>query len=191
MSARGNWRPDPPSPRLRRGKQSSPRDESVQMADGPLQDQCPMIRTEGSLTKAPTVVNRPVESISRRSMFRIGETVVVPTGCNRTRCGISEPVTKTVTSFGCSRRTVTSLTGLPASRVPPNIVTATRIIKLGDNIVFTSNTTSTIALCKFSSRPFSILSAAPDRGAKAPPTFHPPARKGARGMSHCPSGDSF
>jgi hypothetical protein len=76
-------------------------------------------------------------------MIRTGETVAVPTGCNRTRCGISEPVTKTVTSFGCLWRTVISLTGtgLPASRVPPNIVTATRIIALGDNIVFMSDIT--------------------------------------------------
>ena len=142
------------------------------------QGQRPIIRTDGSLTKAPTVVNRPVESISARSMIRTGEVVVVAMGCSRTRCGMSEPVTKTVTSFGCSRRTETSLTGtgLPASTVPPNIVTATRIIKLGDNIVFTTNTTSTMTLCKFLNRRFSILAAAPDRGAKAPPTFHTSAR---------------
>jgi hypothetical protein len=132
------------------------------------------MRSEGSLTKAPTVVNRPVPSISRRSMIRTGEVVVVPTGWRRRRCGMSEPVTKTVTSFGCSRRTVISLTGLPPSSVPPNVVMARRTIALGDNFVFTSNTTPAIVLCKFSSRPSSIRSAAPDRGAKAPRAFHPP-----------------
>ena len=53
------------------------------------------MRTDGSLIKAPGVVCRPVQSISWRSMIRIGETVVVPIGCSLTRCGISEPVMKT------------------------------------------------------------------------------------------------
>src|SRR5207249_622531 len=35
---------------------------------------------------------------SWRSIIRSGETVVVPIGCSLIRCGISEPVTKTVRS---------------------------------------------------------------------------------------------
>jgi hypothetical protein len=42
-----------------------------------MEDQCPITRTDGSLIKAPGVVSRPVPSISRRSMIRTGETVVV------------------------------------------------------------------------------------------------------------------
>src|SRR5206468_348657 len=73
--------------------------------------QCPMIRTEGSFTKAPAVVPRPVASISQRSIMRRGETVFVPTRCTLMRCGMSEPVTKTVCSTTCSFRSGLPLTG--------------------------------------------------------------------------------
>jgi len=73
--------------------------------------QCPMIRTEGSFTKAPAVVPRPVASISQRSIMRRGETVFVPARCTLMRCGMSEPVTKTVCSTTCSFRSGLPLTG--------------------------------------------------------------------------------
>jgi hypothetical protein len=108
----------------------------------------PIIRTEGSFTKMPTVVRRPLLSISRRSIYRSGEAVAVPTGSNRTRCGISEPVTKTVTSCAWTRRSGSWITGSSASSVPANTVTATTINALG-SIVFTTYTTPAMLACKF------------------------------------------
>ena len=77
--------------------------------------QWPMMRTEGSFTKAPGVVPRPVLSISQRGMTRMGETVFVPTRCTLMRCGMSEPVTKTVCSVTFSFRSWLPLTGVSAS----------------------------------------------------------------------------
>jgi len=74
-----------------------------------------MMRTEGSFTKAPAVVPRPVASISQRGMTRIGETVVVPTRYTLMRCGMSEPVTKTVCSVTFSFRFWLVLTGVSAN----------------------------------------------------------------------------
>ena len=74
-----------------------------------------MMRTEGSFTKAPGVVPRPVLSISQRGMTRMGETVFVPTRCTLMRCGMSEPVTKTVCSVTFSFRSWLPLTGVSAS----------------------------------------------------------------------------
>ena len=74
-----------------------------------------MMRTEGSFTKAPAVVPRPVASISQRSITRMGETVFVPTRCTLMRCGMSEPVTKTVCSVTFSFRSWLPLTGVSAS----------------------------------------------------------------------------
>ena len=74
-----------------------------------------MMRTEGSFTKAPAVVPRPVASISQRSITRMGETVFVPTRCTLMRCGMSEPVTKTVCSVTFSLRSWLPLTGVSAS----------------------------------------------------------------------------
>lgn len=74
-----------------------------------------MMRTEGSFTKAPAVVPRPVASISQRSIMRRGETVFVPTRCTLMRCGMSEPVTKTVCSVNFSLRSGLTLTGGSAS----------------------------------------------------------------------------
>ena len=74
-----------------------------------------MMRTEGSFTKAPAVVPRPVASISQRSITRRGETVFVPTRCTLIRCGMSEPVTKTVCSVTFSFRSWLPLTGVSAS----------------------------------------------------------------------------
>ena len=76
-----------------------------------------MMRTEGSFTKAPGVVPRPVLSISQRGMTRMGETVFVPTRCTLIRCGMSEPVTKTVCSVTFSFRSwlPLPLTGVSAS----------------------------------------------------------------------------
>ena len=73
-----------------------------------------MMRTEGSFTKAPAVVPRPVASISQRSITRRGETVFVPTRCTLIRCGMSEPVTKTVFSVTFSFRSWLPLTGVSA-----------------------------------------------------------------------------
>src|SRR6266446_938004 len=88
-----------------------------------------MMRTEGSFTKAPAVVPRPVASISARSIMRMGETVFVPTRCTLMRCGISEPVTKTVCSVTFSFRSWLPLTGVSASEAPVAIraVTAAAI----------------------------------------------------------------
>ena len=77
--------------------------------------QWPMMRTEGSFTKAPGVVPRPVLSISQRGMTRMGETVFVPTRCTLMRCGMSEPVTKTVCSVTFSFPFWLPLTGVSAS----------------------------------------------------------------------------
>lgn len=74
-----------------------------------------MMRTEGSFTKAPAVVPRPVASISARSIMRRGETVFVPTRRTLMRCGMSEPVTKTVCSVTFSFRSWLPLTGVSAS----------------------------------------------------------------------------
>ena len=83
---------------------------------GCLGAQWPMMRTEGSFTKAPAVVPRPVASISARSIMRMGETVFVPTRCTLMRCGMSEPVTKTVCSVTFSFRSGLPLTGASASK---------------------------------------------------------------------------
>jgi hypothetical protein len=84
-----------------------------------------MMRTEGSFTKAPGVVPRPVASISQRSIMRMGETVFVPTRCTLMRCGMSEPVTKTVCSVNFSFRCGLSVTGVSASEAPVAIRTET------------------------------------------------------------------
>jgi hypothetical protein len=107
----------------------------------PLGDQCPIIRTEGSLTKAPGVVNRPVPSISWRSMIRIGETVFVVSGCSLIRCGISEPVMKIArSSTFCFRSEVWLVVG-SASAVPASMLAATRVATLEDIRTFTNKTT--------------------------------------------------
>ena len=84
-----------------------------------------MMRTEGSFTKAPAVVPRPVASISQRSIMRRGETVFVPTRCTLIRCGMSEPVTKTVCSVTFSFRSWLPLTGVSASEALAAIRTVT------------------------------------------------------------------
>src|SRR4051812_10344848 len=95
------------------------------------------MRTDGSLIKAPGVVGRPVQSISRRSMTRTGETAVVPIGCTLTRCGMSEPVMKTARSSTFWLYFEVCLTFGSASKVPANTLVATRIVTLGDINVFT------------------------------------------------------
>jgi hypothetical protein len=85
-----------------------------------------MMRTEGSFTKAPAVVPRPVASISARSIMRMGETVFVPTRCTLMRCGISEPVTKTVFSVNFAFRSWLPLTGVSASEALAAIRTETQ-----------------------------------------------------------------
>jgi len=87
--------------------------------------QWPMMRTEGSFTKAPGVVPRPVLSISQRGMTRMGETVFVPTRCTLMRCGMSEPVTKTVCSVTFSFPSWLPLTGVSASEALVAIRTVT------------------------------------------------------------------
>ncbi len=99
------------------------------------------MRTDGSLIKAPGVVCRPVQSISWRSIIRIGETVLVPIGSSLTRCGISEPVTKTVrASTFCSRFRAWLGVG-SASTVPAKVLAAMKIVALEDISVFTNQPT--------------------------------------------------
>jgi hypothetical protein len=107
-----------------------------------LQYQWPIIRTEGSAIKTPRVVRRPVASISRRSMIRIGETVVVPIRFSLIRCGISEPVTKTASPYSCFGRPAASSTVLPASAVPANRLVAMRPARRGGSSVLTSHITT-------------------------------------------------
>ena len=99
------------------------------------------MRTDGSLIKTPGVVCRPVQSISWRSMNRIGETVVVPIGCSLTRCGISEPVMKIArSSTFCLRSEVWLVVG-SASAVPASMLAATRVTTFEDIRTFTNKTT--------------------------------------------------
>src|SRR4029077_560770 len=99
------------------------------------------MRTDGSLTKAPGVVCRPVQSISWRSIIRIGETVVVPIGCSLTRCGISEPVMKIArSSTFCLRSEVWLVVG-SASAVPASMLAATRVTTCEDIRTFINKTT--------------------------------------------------
>jgi len=101
----------------------------------------PITCSEGSLTKTPGVVRRPVWSISRRSMNRIGETVVVPIGCSLTRCGISEPVMKIArSSTFCFRSEVWLVVG-SASAVPASMLAATKVPTFEDIRTFTNKTT--------------------------------------------------
>ena len=120
-----------------------------------------MMRTEGSFTKAPGVVPRPVLSISQRGMTRMGETVFVPTRCTLIRCGISEPVTKTVCSVTFSFRCGLSLTGASASKalVAISVVTPAAIT------VFTPQNTPASSRCKSSNK------AEPNARRSDPPTF--------------------
>jgi len=105
-----------------------------------------MMRTEGSFTKAPGVVPRPVLSISQRGMTRMGETVFVPTRCTLMRCGMSEPVTKTVCSVTFSFRSGLPLTGASASKalVAISVVTPAVITH------FTPQNTPASSRCKSS-----------------------------------------
>ena len=110
--------------------------------------QWPMMRTEGSFTKAPGVVPRPVLSISQRGMTRMGETVFVPTRCTLMRCGMSEPVTKTVCSVTFSFRSGVALTGASASKalVAISVVTPAAIT------LFTPQNTPASSRCKSSNK---------------------------------------
>jgi hypothetical protein len=110
--------------------------------------QWPMMRTEGSFTKAPAVVPRPVASISQRSIMRMGETVVVPTRRTLMRCGISEPVTKTVCSVTFSFRSVLPLTGVSASEA----LAAIRIVTPAASTLFTTQNTPAGWRCKSSKK---------------------------------------
>src|SRR6266513_1260798 len=96
-----------------------------------------MMRTEGSFTKAPAVVPRPVASISQRSMTRMGETVFVPTRRTLMRCGMSEPVTKTVCSITFSFCSGLTLTGVSASAA----LVATRTVTPAAITLFTTQNT--------------------------------------------------
>ena len=58
-------------------------------------------------------------------MTRTGETVVVPTRRTLMRCGMSEPVTKTVCSVTFSFRCGLALTGVSASEALAAIITVT------------------------------------------------------------------
>jgi len=99
------------------------------------------MRTDGSLINAPGVVGRAAQSISWRSMIRTGETVFVPIGSSSTRCGMSDPVTKTVRSSTFCLRFGVCLTLGSASAVPANKLTATRTATLEDIKRFTTKPT--------------------------------------------------
>ena len=103
-----------------------------------------MMRTEGSFTKAPGVVPRPVLSISQRGMTRMGETVFVPTRCTLMRCGMSEPVTKTVCSVTFSFRSWLPLTGVSASEA----LAAIRAVTPATITLFTPQNTPAGSHCK-------------------------------------------
>jgi len=108
-----------------------------------------MMRTEGSFTKAPAVVPRPVASISQRSIMRMGETVFVPTRCTLIRCGMSEPVTKTVCSVTFSFRSWLPLTGVSASEALAAIKTVTPAAAI---TLFTKQDTPAGLRCKSSNK---------------------------------------
>src|SRR5438045_1204795 len=74
-------------------------------------------------------------------MIRTGETVFVPIGCSLMRCGISEPVTKTVRSSTFRLRFGACSTLRSASTVPANQLVTTRIATLEDIEVFTTKPT--------------------------------------------------
>ena len=121
-----------------------------------------MMRTEGSFTKAPAVVPRPVASISQRSMTRMGETVFVPTRCTLIRCGMSEPVTKTVFSVTFSFRSWLPLTGVSASEA----LVAIRTVTPAAITLFTPQNTPAGSRCKSSNK-----SRTERREGVIPPTF--------------------
>jgi hypothetical protein len=111
------------------------------------------MRTDGSLIKAPGVVCRAVQSISWRSIIRSGETVVVPIGRSLIRCGISEPVTKTVCSSTFCLRLEVWFTAGSASTVPANMLAAIRITPLFRIGLFTNkNYTREGTVCKLLKR---------------------------------------
>ena len=120
-----------------------------------------MMRTEGSFTKAPGVVPRPVLSISQRGMTRMGETVFVPTRCTLMRCGMSEPVTKTVCSVTFSFRSGLPLTGVSASEA----LAAIRAVTPATITLFTPQNTPAGSRCKSSKKPDRT------REGVIPPTF--------------------
>jgi len=100
------------------------------------------MRTDGSLIKAPGVVCRPVQSISWRSIIRIGETVLVPIGCSLTRCGISEPVMKTVRSSTFCSRFEARLPVGSARTLPANMLATMKIVAPEAVSVFTNESTA-------------------------------------------------
>ena len=128
---------------------------------GCLGAQWPMMRTEGSFTNAPGVVPRPVLSISQRGMTRMGETVFVPTRCTLIRCGMSEPVTKTVCSVTFSFRSWLPLTGVSASEA----LVAIRAVTAAAITLFTPQSTPVGSRCKSSKK------AGPNTRRSDPPTF--------------------
>ena len=78
----------------------------------------------------------------------MGETVFVPTRCTLMRCGMSEPVTKTVCSVTFSFRCGLSLTGASASKalVAISVVTPAAIT------LFTPQNTPASSRCKSSNK---------------------------------------
>src|SRR5437773_5479191 len=96
--------------------------------------------------KAPAVVCRPVQSISRRSIIRIGEMVLVPIGSSLTRCGISDPVIKIARSSTFCLGFEAWLTFGSASTVPANSA-AIIAVAVEDISVFTNKLTPASVLC--------------------------------------------
>src|SRR5437588_3824913 len=80
-------------------------------------------------------------------MIRTGETVLVPIGSSLTRCGISEPVTKTIRSSTFCLGFAAWLPFGSASIAPANMLAAMRAAAVEDITIFTNNLTPARPLC--------------------------------------------
>ena len=78
----------------------------------------------------------------------MGETVFVPTRCTLMRCGMSEPVTKTVCSVTFSFRSWLPLTGVSASEA----LVAIRAVTPAAITLFTTQNTPASSRCKSSNK---------------------------------------
>ena len=78
----------------------------------------------------------------------MGETVFVPTRCTLMRCGMSEPVTKTVFSVNFSFRSGLPLTGVSASEA----LVAIRAVTTAAITLFTPQNTPASSRCKSSNK---------------------------------------
>jgi hypothetical protein len=75
-------------------------------------------------------------------MIRTGETVVVPIGFRLIRCGINEPVTKTVSSLDCFFCSEACSAGLPANAALASKPAAMMLATPEESSVLISNLTT-------------------------------------------------